>query len=81
MGGNFKKNLFSADAANLYDPKARKYVQAKIKTITENPANRNFVRRNIITKGCVIETDLGKAKVTSRPGQHGIVNAVLICFK
>lgn len=78
MGGHIKIALLSEDSANLYNPKTRKYANAKIKTITGNPANRHFIRRNIITKGCVIETELGKARVTSRPGQHGIVNAVMI---
>ena len=78
IGGNRKLKLLSCDTANLYDPKSKSYRQAKIKTISDNPANRNFIRRNIMTKGAVIETDMGKARVTSRPGQHGAVNAVLI---
>lgn len=78
IGGHYKFSLLSDDTANLYDPKSKKYSQAKIKTISGNPANRHFVRRNIITKGCIIETDSGKARVTSRPGQEGVVNAVLI---
>lgn len=78
IGGNRKLKLLSCDIANLYDPKSKSYQQAKIKTISDNPANRNFIRRNIMTKGAVIETDLGKAKITSRPGQHGVVNAVLV---
>ncbi|MEK6949175.1 MAG: 30S ribosomal protein S8e, partial [Nanoarchaeota archaeon] len=49
-----------------------------IKTISGNPANRHFVRRNIMTKGAIIETEKGKARITSRPGQDGAVNAVLI---
>ncbi len=78
MGANRKLRLLRADTANLFDPKARSFRQAKIKTITDNPANRHFVRRNIMTKGSVIDTELGKARITSRPGQDGIVNAVLI---
>ena len=46
--------------------------------VVENPANRHFVRRNIMTKGTVIETEKGKARITSRPGQDGTINAVLI---
>tara|TARA_Y100000310_G_scaffold128407_1_gene127586 strand:- start:2190 stop:2570 length:381 start_codon:yes stop_codon:yes gene_type:complete len=78
MGAHRKVRLLSSDKANLYDPKAKKYEQVKIKAVSENPANRHFVRRNIMTKGTVIETEKGKAKVTSRPGQDGAVNAVLI---
>lgn len=50
---------------------------ADIEGVTENPANPNYVRRNIITKGALIETSEGTARVTSRPGQDGQVNAVL----
>ena len=78
LGGERKLRMLSSDTANLYDPKSKKYKQAKIKTITENPANRHFIRRNIMTKGSVIDTESGKAKITSRPGQDGVVNAVLI---
>ena len=77
-GANSKLRMLSADTANLFDPKTRLFKQAKIKTITDNPANRHFIRRNIMTKGSVIDTELGKARITSRPGQDGVVNAVLI---
>jgi len=78
MGANRKLRMLRADTANLYDPKSKSFKQAKIKTITDNPANRHFIRRNIMTKGSVIDTELGKAKITSRPGQDGVINAVLI---
>ena len=78
MGGIRKSRLLSTDTANLYDPKTKSYKQVKIKTITDNPANRHFIRRNIMTKGSVIDTEFGKARITSRPGQEGVVNAVLI---
>jgi len=77
-GGNTKTKTFAIDYVNLTDPKTKKASKAKIKLITDNPANRNFVRRNIITKGTILDTDKGKARVTSRPGQTGTVNAVLI---
>ncbi|MDZ7701462.1 MAG: 30S ribosomal protein S8e [Halobacteriales archaeon] len=53
-------------------------VEATIEDVVENPANPNYVRRNIVTKGAVIETSEGRARVTSRPGQSGQVNAVLL---
>ncbi len=77
-GHNVKHRLFHADVANLLDKKSKTYSKAKIKSVVESPSNRHFIRRNIITKGTVIETEKGKAKVTSRPGQDGTVNAVLI---
>ncbi len=77
-GGSKKTKLLTSNTANLLDPKTKKYVKAKIDNVVETPANRHFARRNIITKGTIIKTDKGDAKVTSRPGQDGIVNAVLI---
>ncbi len=75
-GGNIKTIALSANTANIAAKgKAQK---AKILNVLENKANPQLVRRNIITKGAVIQTELGKARVTSRPGQSGIVNAVLI---
>jgi len=53
-------------------------VEAEIEDVVENAANPNYVRRNIVTKGAVIETSEGRARVTSRPGQTGNVNAVLV---
>lgn len=77
-GDNRKYALFSIDSANVIDSKTKKSVKAKINRVLENPANRNYVRRNIITRGAVVETDKGKARVTSRPGQDGTINAVLV---
>ncbi len=78
LGGNFKQKLFSSEFVNLADPKSKKIEKVKIITVVENPANTHFVRRNILTKGTVVETEKGKARITSRPGQEGTVNAVLI---
>ena len=76
LGGENKVLALSGNIANIMiDGKAKK---AKITTVLENPADPHFVRRNIITKGAIIQTDLGKARVTSRPGQGGTVNAVMI---
>jgi ribosomal protein S8E len=47
-------------------------------TQQSNPTNPFFARRNITTKGAVIETEIGDAVVTSRPDQDGIVNARLM---
>jgi len=75
-GGNKKIKLQRTEYANVVTKEGTK--KTKIITLLENDASRHFVRRNIITKGAVIETELGKAKVTSRPGQHGVINAVLM---
>ncbi len=78
VGDRKKIFLQSADTANVYDPKTKKYSQLKVETIAENPANRHFVRRSIITKGTIIKTEKGNARVTNRPGQEGVINAVLV---
>ena len=77
-GDSRKMKVLVAQVANVLDPKTKKFVKTAIKTVDDCPANRHFVRRNIIVKGAVITTEAGKAKVTSRPGQDGTVNAVLI---
>ena len=77
VGANQKLSLLSAHEINLADKKG-KTTKIEILNVVENPANPNLVRRNIITKGCIVETKLGKARVTSRPGQEGSVNGVLI---
>ena len=77
-GNNKKMRLLSVDTANVFNPSTKKYEQLKIKTITDNPANSHFTRRNIMTKGSIIDIEKGKARITSRPGQDGTVNAILI---
>jgi small subunit ribosomal protein S8e len=52
--------------------------EAEIENVVDNPSNVNYARRNIVTKGAIIETSAGRARVTSRPGQTGQVNAVLL---
>jgi len=78
FGGNKKLRVVQTNLANVTDPDTKETKKTKIIQVKENPANPFFVRQNVITKGAVIETELGLAKVISRPGQDGIVNAVLI---
>ena len=77
-GGNRKVRLLRTNYANVMDPKKGICKKVAILNVVENRANAHYIRRNVITKGAIIETELGKAKVTSRPGQDGVVNAVLI---
>jgi len=77
-GGNKKFRLTVTRTANVFDPKTKKISKAKVTNVIENQADTHFVRRNIITKGAIIETEKGKAKVTSRPSQDGTLNATLI---
>lgn len=78
MGGKTKLRVLDTTIANVYDQKTKKHSKATITSVIENTANPNFTRRNIMTKGSIIETSAGKAKVTNTPGQEGAVNAILI---
>jgi small subunit ribosomal protein S8e len=75
-GGKEKDKLKNAGYANLLVD--GKYQKVKIKGVVESKDNRNFARLNILTKGTIIETELGKAIVINRPGKEGFVNAKLV---
>ena len=77
-GNNRKVRVLRANMANVTDPKTGETKKVGMEIVVSNPANQHYVRRNVVTKGAVIKTELGDAKVTSRPGQDGTVNAVLI---
>jgi small subunit ribosomal protein S8e len=75
-GGNEKTRAIATDVASVAID--GEVVTAEIENVERNDSNPNYVRRNIITKGAIIATSEGRARVTSRPGQDGQVNAVLI---
>jgi len=76
LGGNKKTVLFKIKYVNV--KKDKKISKAEIKNVLETPSNRFLARQNILTKGTILETDLGKVKVTNRPSQEGVVNGVLV---
>lgn len=78
FGGNTKIKVLSDKFASVTDPKSGKTEKSEIVRIVKNPANVDFNRRGVITKGAEIETAMGLARVTSRPGDDGVINAVLI---
>lgn len=77
-GSSQKVKVLATNTINVTDQKTGKAKKATIKTVTENQANIHYVRRNIITKGAVVDTDLGQVKITSRPGQSGALSGVLV---
>jgi small subunit ribosomal protein S8e len=77
-GANVKSAFKTVEFANVMDPDAKKATKSKIIRVTKNPANRDYERRGVVSKGAIIETEAGTALVASRPGQDGVVNAVLI---
>jgi len=78
MGGNEKSIILSTDFASVTNPKTHKAKKAKIKNVVETPSNNFLARQNILIKSAIIDTDLGKAKITNRPSQDGNVQAVLV---
>jgi len=77
-GGSTKVSAVLMDTANVVDPATHTSKKVKISKVVSNSANRDYERRGVMTKGAVIETEAGRARVTSRPSQDGVVNAVLL---
>ncbi len=76
MAGKIKTVLLKSNIVNLVvNGKAQK---AEIKNVAETPQNKFLARENRLIKGAIIETSLGKARITNRPSQEGHVNAVII---
>ncbi|MEE8354550.1 MAG: 30S ribosomal protein S8e [Candidatus Bathyarchaeia archaeon] len=73
-----KVKLFSDNVVNVSDPSTGTTEKLKIEDVVENPANIDYNRRGVITKGAIVRTEKGLAKIVSRPGQHGVFNAVII---
>jgi small subunit ribosomal protein S8e len=78
MGGKVKIKLLQEEYANVTDPKNSTTKKAKITQVLKNSASVDYQRRGIVSKGAVIKTELGEAVVTSRPGQDGLINALLV---
>jgi small subunit ribosomal protein S8e len=77
-GNNNKVAFKTAEFANVIDQENKKVTKSKILRVTKNPANRDYERRGVISKGAIIEIENGAARVLSRPGQDGVVNAILV---
>ena len=76
-GNNKKTALKTIDFINLAIGEA-KVKKVKIIKVLDNATNNDYKRRGIITKGAILETQEGKCRVISKPGQNGIVNAILL---
>ncbi len=79
-GGNAKVKLFNSEKINVVI-KNGEVKSTTIKNVELNPSSIDYNRRSIITKGTILETELGFVKVTSRPGQHGILNGIIVDYK
>jgi small subunit ribosomal protein S8e len=70
--------ILADEVINVNDPSTGETKRAMLESVLENPADANYVRRNIMTKGAVVQTDLGSVRITSRPGRAGVLNGVLL---
>jgi small subunit ribosomal protein S8e len=78
FGGNNKTRLDEAAFVNVTNPRDNSAKKVKLLKVKNNPSNVDYARRGVITKGALVETELGDARVTSRPGQDGMLNAILV---
>ena len=75
-GGNRKTFLLKGKIINVKS--GDKIKKVEIKNVIETPSNRFLARQNILTKGTIVKTELGKVRITNRPSQEGMVNGILI---
>ena len=76
--GHQTARVMNASHINVNIPSEGITKRVIISNIVENSADPNYVRRNIITKGAIAETELGLVRITSRPGMDGVVSGVLL---
>ncbi|MBU2616128.1 MAG: 30S ribosomal protein S8e [Nanoarchaeota archaeon] len=76
MGGNRKVFLLKSKVLNLLINDKNK--KTEITNVLETPSNRFLARQNILTKGTIVETEFGKARITNRPSREGNINGILI---
>lgn len=72
-----KIKLVKADYVNVSNPETGKTDRLEILDVVSNPANADYNRRGVITKGTIVRTANGLAKIVSRPGQEGSLSAVV----
>ena len=77
-GGNKKVVLLTGNIINLIDKKTKKVKKVKILNVLETPSNKFLARQNVLTKGAIVQTESGKARITNRPGQEGAIQGILI---
>ena len=75
-GNTAKVKLRTAKFVNVLTKEGMKKVT--LRTVLETPDNRHYARQNILTRGAVVDTEIGKVKITNRVGQDGVVNGKLL---
>ena len=77
-GGNTLVRVLAANKVSINNPKTGKTTLGTIENVVENESDPNYVRRNVLVKGAIIETDKGRVRITSRPGKDGVITGVLV---
>ena len=77
-GGNTLVRVIAANKVSINNPKTGKTTLGTIENVVENESDPNYVRRNVLVKGAIIETDKGRVRITSRPGKDGVINGILV---
>lgn len=77
-GKNYKIAIKSIDYINVNDNENKKTIKTKIIKTLKNPANKDYERRGVLSKGAIVETELGHVKIVSRPGQVGTMNGIIV---
>jgi small subunit ribosomal protein S8e len=72
-----KIKIVKTQSVNVSNPNTGLTERLNIIEVISNPANADYNRRRVITKGAIVRTDKGLAKIVSRPGQNGSLNAIL----
>lgn len=72
-----KTKLVIAEFINVSDPESGTTEKLEILDVISNPANTDYNRRGVITKGTIIRTEKGLAKIISRPGQTSTLSAII----
>ncbi len=72
-----KTKIVHAAVVNVADPETGKTEKLEIQDVVSNPANADYNRRGVITKGTIVRTEKGLARIVSRPGQTGALSAVV----
>jgi small subunit ribosomal protein S8e len=77
-GDNVKVKAYAVNKINVTIKKDHTSKVATVKNVASNKASMDLQRRNILTKGAIVNTDIGKVKITSRPGQVGQLSGLLL---
>jgi len=78
MGGNIKVKLTKAQYVNVFIPGEKNVRKVRVVDVEKTPSNPQLARSKIIVKGAVVKTEIGLVKITSRPGQDGVLNGILV---